>query len=142
MFLHSGISCTFFFNTWLSWLWHSPRCTYSLSGHRPVLPCGALTWHSGPLAGRREPHISWRMSVPWRQLGKAAGPQKRCLGSALASSSFSGLVLTDSCGSCGRNATAEVFIFLWKNKTCHFLWLVETIGLVLLPFLACHSLFQ
>ena len=46
--------------------------------------------------------------------GKVAGPQKRWLGSALASSSLSGLVLTDPCGLCGTSATTEVFIFLWK----------------------------
>lgn len=47
-----------------------------------------------------------------KQLGGVAGPQKASRVSALALSSFSGLVLYRSCGSHGRNATAEVLIFL------------------------------
>lgn len=40
------------------------------------------------------------------------------MSSAVASSSVSGLVLTNSYGSCG-NAPAKVLIYLLKNKTSH-----------------------
>lgn len=84
----------------------SPGLSYPLGAYVAGLaasPGGGAAGAGASPGGRLRPGSSWGEWLAWRRDSRM---------SALALSSFSGLDLTNSCGSCGRNATAEVLFFL------------------------------
>lgn len=119
-FPHSWTFLRIFLTTLLSWQTPPPapsqaprpapacRCSRGRVGH---LARGGTAGRGASPGGCPGTGNSW---------GRVAGPQKASWVSGLASGSVSGLVVNSSCGSHGRNATAEVLIFSPEKETMPF----------------------
>ena len=116
---------------------------HALSGPRPVLPRGGHL--RGGVATSLWGGASGAGTFPGRCLcpgnsWEGGWTSEEMAGVCPGLESLSELVLTDPCGLCGRNATTEVFIFLWNIKeTCtffHGLWnhWVGTSAFLRVPF--------
>lgn len=97
------VSCTFFFNTLLLWLWAASPCTPSVAR----LALQEHTWQ-----GRSPEQEAWLLGLRpalWEAEPGSSRGQRLCL---RRHGCVPVPVLTNSCGSCGTDASAEVSILL------------------------------